>query len=129
MPETGELLNEVTRLRRRVDEQGEVLDVLVQLDGAQAKVALLDRLADDELLRAIYMRVDGARTQGAILADLAAVGVRGANKATVSRRFDELANDLKLIVLVPRKQLGKVYRKSSIDRTFNLTRELERRST
>jgi arginine repressor len=126
MPETLDLFNEVRLLRAELENQGELVNTLLRTQGAEAARTIVSRLRSDALLSEIYLAIDGKRSQGEILELLRTRGLAGANAATVSRRFDLLANDLGLIVLVGRTKRGKVYRRTAVDKALGISRALSR---
>lgn len=126
MPESPELLAEVHGLRERVDDLSVMMEMLVRALSAERRAELLERLRGDEALRRILLLVDGQRAQGEILTELKAAGVRGASAASVSRKLEQLADDMQLVELDGRTAKGKVYRRSRADRILVISRELQR---
>ncbi len=70
------------------------------------------------------MAVDGARSQNEILGYLEGAKLRGASKATVSRKIDSLEHELHLIELADRTAKGKIYKKTNIDRILGVSRKV-----
>lgn len=124
MAESLDLMNEVRLLRARVEELGGMTETLVRSSSKELVSSMLGRFADDTTLREVFLRVDGARSQGEILEQLRKDRVPG-SAATVSRKLDVLANELHLVELVDRTAHGKVYRRTGLDRILGISRSLE----
>jgi hypothetical protein len=121
MAESDELFAEVAKLRDEVDEQGLMLDALVRSSGIGDQ--LVARIAEDDVMKAILLEVDGEKSQAEIANGLKSRGL-GASEATVSRRIDVLTNDLGLIALSHRGQTGKVYHRTRLDSALKVSRRL-----
>lgn len=101
-------------------------ETLVRAQSGQLVSAMLERLAADPALRAVFLHVDGTRSQNEILDALQAARVRGASAATVSRKLETLANELHLIELRDRTAKGKIYARTNLDRILGISRALEK---
>lgn len=118
-------MNEVRLLRARVEELGGMTETLVRASSKELVASMLGRFSDDKTLRAVFLRVDGVRSQSELVEQLRKDG-DGGSSATVSRKLELLANELHLIELVDRTAKGKVYRRSGLDRILGISRSLER---
>lgn len=125
MAESLDLFNEVRQLRSRVEELGAMTETLVRAQSGQLTSAMLDRLTGDAALRAVFLNVDGTRSQSEILDALRSAGIRGASAATVSRKLDVLAHELHLIELSDRTAKGKIYARTNLDRILGISRALD----
>ena len=126
MAESLDLFNEVRSLRARVDELGAMTETLVRAQSTDLIAAMLDRFSSDTALKAVFLAVDGERSQTEILAVLKAKGLKGASPATVSRKLESLERELHLIELVDRTAKGKIYRRANLDRILGVSRRLGR---
>jgi hypothetical protein len=126
MAESLDLFNEVRQLRSRVEELGAMTETLVRAQSKELIAAMRERLASDVALCAVFLAVDGERSQGEILELLKERKVKGASSATVSRKIDTLEHEMHLIQLVNRTSRGKIYRRTNIDRILGISRALER---
>jgi len=126
MAESLDLFNEVRQLRSRVDELGLMTETLVRAQGKELMETLMAKFADDPALAAVFMSVDGVRSQNDILSHLKSAKLRGASKATVSRKIETLEHELHLISLADRTAKGKIYKKTNIDKILGVSRRLER---
>ena len=88
MPESPDLYAEVANLRDEIEEQGSVTDALLRASAAELKQEVLEAFDKDPSLGKILQLVDGERSQNEILEQLREQGEKGANKATISRKFD-----------------------------------------
>ena len=126
MPESIDLFNEIAKLRDEVEEQGEMIDTLVRASGKDLKELILSTFKADPVLTAVFLLVDGERSQGEILKALSDGKTKGASSATVSRKLDVLHNELNLIHFVKRSKAGNVYRKGRLDQVLGITRAVGR---
>ena len=126
MPESPDLYAEVANLRDEIEEQGSVTDALLRASAAELKQEVLEAFDKDPSLGKILQLVDGRRSPNEILEQLREQGEKGANKATISRKFDRLANDLHLIILDRRASTGNVYRRTRVDKVLGISRLLEK---
>lgn len=126
MTESLDLFNEVRQLRSRVDELGLMTETLVRAQSKDLMEAVMARFDGDLALKAVFMSVDGVRSQNEILTRLKKASLKGASKATVSRKIESLEHELHLIVLLDRTAKGKIYKKTNIDEILGVSRRLER---
>jgi hypothetical protein len=124
MAESLDLFNEVRQLRSRVDELGLMTETLVRAQSKELMNALLEKFKGDPALQAVFLAVDGVRSQNEILICLEKAKLKGASKATVSRKIDSLEHELHLIELADRTAKGKIYKKTNIDRILGVSRKL-----
>jgi arginine repressor len=101
-------------------------ETLVRAQSRQLVTAMLDRFTGDAALKAVFLNVDGNRSQNEILDALRSARVQGASAATVSRKLDVLAHELHLIELRDRTAKGKIYARTNLDRILGISRALER---
>jgi hypothetical protein len=125
MAESLDLFNEVRSLRARVDELGAMTETLVRAQSGDLIAALLERFSGDASLKAVFLAVNGERSQSEILSSLKPEGLKGASAATVSRKLDSLESELHLIELVDRTAKGKIYRRANLDRILGISRRLK----
>lgn len=123
MGESLELFNEVAQIHDEVKDLSAMLDVLVRVNGPQMREAILDAMGKDDVLREVFLMVDGVRTQGEILAELQRMGM-SAGQATVSRKFELLAEEYGLVKYVDRTKAGKVYSRTRLVRALKIDRAL-----
>lgn len=126
MTESLDLFNELRQLRSRVDELGLMTETLVRAQSKDLMEAVMARFDGDPALKAVFMSVDGVRSQNEILTRLKKASLKGASKATVSRKIEGLEHELHLIVLADRTAKGKIYKKTTIDKILGVSRRLER---
>jgi hypothetical protein len=125
MAESLDLFNEVRSLRARVDELGAMTETLVRAQSGDLIAAMLKRFSGDASLKAVFLAVNGERSQSEILSSLKAEGLKGASAATVSRKLDSLESELHLIELVDRTAKGKIYRRANLDRILGISRRVK----
>lgn len=125
MSESLDLFNEVRSLRARVDELGAMTETLVRAQSSDLIAVMLERFSADASLKAVFLAIDGERSQTEILALLKTKGLKGASAATVSRKLDSLEGELHLIELVDRTAKGKIYRRANLDRILGISRRLK----
>lgn len=115
-----------------------VLAIHSRLDTIDGKVTLVARAERERLIpvlekavkaqavvAAIYLKLDGQRTQRTISEELTAEG-QPASEATVSRRLAEMSREHGIVDFVGNRG-GKVYRKNAqMEEVLNLTRQMER---
>lgn len=126
MPESLELFAQVALLRREVEEHGAILSSILRTQAPQLREEMLAAMRKDHTLAATFAAVDGERTQGEILALLAAQGHKSANAAGVSRRMDRLAHEFGLISFARRRGGGKVYRRTVLDKALRISRAIDK---
>src|SRR5690349_8286420 len=126
MPESLEGLSEIQKIRQELEDIKAMTGALLH---AQASVApaILKRLNSDEALREAFLLVDGVQSQSQIQVALKARGIKGASVGAISAKFDELANDLNLIVYDRTTKAGRVYRKSTLDGALKISRTLAKK--
>lgn len=126
MPESLELFAQVALLRQEVEEHGAILSSILRAQAPQLREEMLAAMRKDRTLAAIFIAVDGKRTQGEILKLVVAQGLKAANVAGVSRRMDRLAHEFGLISLARRTGSGKVYRRTVLDKALRISRAIEK---
>jgi hypothetical protein len=124
MAESLDLFNEVRQLRAKVDDLGALTETLVRAQGQDLVDAIMAKLTADAALTAIFLAVDGRRSQTDILASLKAAKTKGASPATVSRKIDTLQHELHLIELADVTARGKIYRRTNLNRILGISRKL-----
>lgn len=125
MADLLEIYAELRTIRSRIDSLEQGQQILIRAERERIEASLLPYFEADSALARIYLNVDGIRGQKEIAAALAAEGVRGTSEASVSRKLDTL-RDLDLVELVDRNKVGKVYRKTSLDRILRLSKKIEK---
>jgi hypothetical protein len=100
-------------------------ETLVRAQSSDLIAAMLERFSADASLKAVFLAVDGERSQSEILVLLRAKGLKGASAATISRKLDSLESELHLIDLVDRTAKGKIYRRANLDRILGISRRLK----
>jgi transcriptional regulator of acetoin/glycerol metabolism len=123
--DSPEVYGEIRLIRARLDGIEHMTEVLVRAQHKEILPEIMAALQNDDLLRRIYLLVDGKRTQQEVGMALEEQGVSG-DKTTVSRRLEKLYKELHLLELVDQTGRGKVYIKSRLDQTLGITRRLER---
>jgi hypothetical protein len=122
--ESLDLFNEVRQLRSQVDDLGAMTETLVRAQGKELVEAMLGRFQGDATLTAIFLSIDGTRSQSELLEKLRRDGSAGASPATVSRKIDVLQGELHLIELADRNAKGKIYKRTNLDRILGISRTL-----
>ena len=123
MGESEELFAEVASMRDELEEQGAMINALVRVHGKEGRERLLEDFANDGALKEIYLLIDGERSQGQIVKELAPKKLKGASRSAVSRKIEELFYH-GLIARVGQTKEGVIYKKSRLDVALGITREL-----
>jgi len=124
MAESLDLFNEVRQLRAKVDDLGAMTETLVRAQSKDLVKAIVSKFASDPTLTAVFLAVDGVRSQTEILAGLKSSKLKGGSAPTVSRKIETLQHELHLIELVDHRAKGKVYRRTNLDRILGISRKL-----
>jgi hypothetical protein len=124
MSESNELLAQVAQLRNEVEDISVMTRSLFRTMGSEERKEVLEEMRRDPSVGAIFLLVDGARSQGEIVDLLKARKVKGASRASVSRKLERLHHDLELIALVRRVKAGNVYRQTAKAEALGLIRAL-----
>lgn len=124
--ESHELFAQIAQLRGEVEDIGVMTRSLLRTMGRVERSELLAEMRQDPSLGAIFLLVNGSRSQGEIVEDLTSRRVKGASRASVSRKLDKLHHDLGLIALVRRVRAGNVYRHTAKADALGLARSLEK---
>lgn len=124
MAESLDLFNEVRQLRAKVDDLGVLTETLVRAQSRDLVKAIMDKLSADASLCAVFLAVDGVRSQTDILSSLKRTKLKGASPATVSRKIDVLQHELHLIELAAVTAKGKIYRRTNLNRILGISRQL-----
>lgn len=119
-----DVLNEIAALRARVDGMDPKLEILIRAQRASIQQEVLGAVEADPRLGAVYLQVDGKRTQKAIVSSLERSTSR-ISQPTVSRRMSILEHELALIEPGRLTREGVVYRKTAIDRILRLTPKIQ----
>ena len=129
MTESRELFAQIAQLRAEVEDIGTMTRSLYRTTAKDERKDVLDEMRRDPSIGAIFLLVDGARSQNEIVSELTSRQVRGASRASVSRKLERLHHDLELIALVRRTKAGIVYRKTAKAEALGLVRALEKGTT
>lgn len=124
MAESLDLFNEVRQLRAKVDDLGALTETLVRAQSRDLVKAIMDKLTVDPSLCAVFLAVDGVRSQTDILKSLKSAKLKGASPATVSRKIEVLQHELHLIELADVTAKGKIYRRTNLNRILGISRQL-----
>lgn len=125
MSESDTALSEIMKLRAEVDQQGEMLDAMVQYD-PDVQQGVLDEFKKDKVLVMVYLLVDGQRNQKAIVQELKNKGETGASAPMVTRKIQHLAGHMKLITPLQRVGGSWVYVHSRLGRALRLEKKLRK---
>jgi DNA-binding HxlR family transcriptional regulator len=123
MAESDELFTEVAQIHDELEEQGGMINALVRASSKEVTEELLEDFRKDPTLRAIYLMIDGTKSQGEIQADLAKKKLPGSSPSAVSNKLKKLFQD-GLIVKVRRTKAGIVYRKTRLDTALGITHKI-----
>ena len=123
MAESDLLFTEVAAMRDEVEEQGAMINALVRATAKESRELLLQDFATDAALKAVYLLIDGERSQGQIVKQLAGKNVKGTSRSGVSRKVEELFHH-GLISRVAQTKEGIIYKKTRLDQALGITREL-----
>jgi hypothetical protein len=96
---------------------------LVRAQGKELVEAMVARLTADEILRNVFLAVDGKRSQSEIVERVKRSGKSGSN-ATISRKVEVLVQEMHLIELADRTAKGKIYKRTKLDRILGISRRL-----
>jgi hypothetical protein len=124
MPESPDLFGEVGAMRDELEEQGAMMNALVRASSPAMRQTIMDAFDADPGLREVFRLIDGRRSQGQIVAELAGSDIKGTSKSAVSRHIDELVHE-GLISRVGRTRDGVVYKKSRLDAALGISRGLK----
>jgi hypothetical protein len=124
--ESRELFAQIAQLRAEVEDIGTMTRSLYRTTAKGERKEVLDEMRRDPSIGAIFLLVDGDRSQNEIVAELTSRKVRGASRASVSRKLERLHHDLELIALVRRTKAGNVYRQTAKAEALGLVRALEK---
>jgi hypothetical protein len=124
--ESNELFAQIAQLRGEVEDIGVMTRSLLRTMGSEERTKLLSDMRQDPSLGAIFRLVNGSRSQQEIVDELTLHGVKGASRASVSRKLEKLHHDLELIALVRRTKAGNVYRRTAKADALGLARSLEK---
>ncbi len=122
-PESADLYAEVAMLRDRVEELNKSVSVLTRYSPLLSDV--LNAIDADPLLAAVFLAVDGVRTQAEIVDYLKSRNVSQSSQPSVSRRLDRLCEDFDLVRVSTRTQRGKTYVHTDVARALKLDRTLK----
>jgi DNA-binding transcriptional ArsR family regulator len=125
MAESEELFTEVASMRDELEEQGAMINALVRASGKDLRDRLLADFAGDPALKEIYLLIDGERSQGQIIKELASKALKGTSRSAVSRKMEDLFHH-GLISRVRQTKEGIVYKKSRLDVALGISREISR---
>lgn len=113
-------------MRARLEGIEHRQEMLVRAHADEILETLWTYIDKDEMLGAVYLLVDGKRTQQDIVEALRKTGL-SASQPTVSRKLAKLNVELGLVEIGDRDAAGTVYMKSELDRILHLTPKVEKR--
>lgn len=124
MPESLDLFAEVAAIRDMLDDHGAMLGAILRhMPGVREEILL--RLEEDPIAAEVLLLVNGEQSQSEIVSILSGRGARGASKATVSRKMQDLQH---LGLVEPTRQAkGQVWRLTKVNEALRITHELRRR--
>jgi DNA-binding transcriptional ArsR family regulator len=121
MTESDETFKRLARMEKDLGDIEAMTRTLLRAQGNERRKDILDTMAHDEALRAVYLLVDGELGGSEIAEKLQGT----CSKKTVERKLDELENEWGLIVFMQRRNPGgRVYRLSPIDKALGISRKL-----
>jgi hypothetical protein len=124
MPETEDTANEIKKLRLSVQNVESSLEMMLRHSAADFRKAKLALFSGDEELKAVYLAIDGRRTQAEIVELLLGTPTKP-SQPTVSRRMNKL-EDEGLISKVSASKSGIVYQKNELlEKVLRLSRHLQ----
>lgn len=126
MPESLDAFAELRTMRARLEGIEHRQEMLVRAHSDEILKAIWIYIDGDETLGEVFLLVDGKRTQQDIVAALKQKGIP-ASQPTVSRKLTKLNIELGLVEIGDRDAAGTVYTKSELDRILHLTSKVERR--
>lgn len=110
---------------QQTDSMDRTLELLLETQGKKLASDLLAYLESDIIAAKIFLAVDPSKTQRDIFIELISSGINTTEK-TVSIKIQELKQRA-LIDTINSSGRGKRYRKSKLDRIFNLSKKLKER--
>lgn len=125
MPETSETLSEIKKLRSEVDQQGEMLDALVRYD-PRVRDSILDEFKNDKVLAAVYLLVDGNKTQQQIVESMKALNIKGASAPMITRKITALRTHMRVITPVAKDGKSWIYAHNRLGRALSLTKNIRK---
>lgn len=126
MPESLDAFSELRAIRARVEGIEHRQEMLVRAHSDEILRAVWEYFDRDRTLAAVYIVVNGKRTQREIVTALKARGIT-TTQQNVSLKLAKLKNEMGLIEVGRRHAEGTIYVKSEIDRILHLTPKVERR--
>jgi hypothetical protein len=119
--ETEETQKRLARMEKDLGDIEAMTRTLLRSQGSDRRHEILEAMAEDDALRAVYMLIDGERGQAEIAEKLKGK----CSPSTVNRKLDELENEWGLTVFMHRRTPGgKVYRLSVTDTALGIRRKL-----
>lgn len=120
MAESEPTQKRLSRMEKDLNDLTSMTRSLLNFQGEPFRKDMIEKMTDDDVLRKVYLLIDGDLGQKEIGARLAPTAQR-----TVDRKFDEL-DRLGLIVFVTRKNPGgSVYRHSPTAQALRMERDLK----
>ena len=123
MSETNEALSEIKKLRSEVDQQGEMLDALIRYDPI-IRDSILDEFKKDKVLSAVYLLIDGVRTQQQVTDTMKIT--QGASQPTVTRKVRELKDQMRVIAPIAKDGNSWIYTHNRLGRALSLTEKIRK---
>ena len=123
MAETSDALSEIKKMRSELDQHGEMLDALIRYSPI-IRDSILDEFKKDKVLSAVYLLIDGIRTQQQIT-DIMKI-TQGASQPTVTRKIKELKDQMRVITPIAKDSNSWIYAHNRLGRALSLTKKIRK---
>ena len=123
MSETSDALSEIKKMRSELDQHGEMLDALIRYSPI-IRDSILDEFKKDKVLSAVYLLIDGVRTQQQIT-DIMKI-TQGASQPTVTRKIKELKDQVRVITPIAKDSNSWIYVHNRLGRALSLTKKIRK---
>lgn len=123
MAETSDALSEMKKIRSELDQHGEMLDALIRYDPV-IRDSILDEFKKDKVLSAVYLLIDGSRTQQQITDTMKTT--QGASQPTVTRKIRELKDQMRVVTPIAKDGKSWIYAHNRLGRALSLTKNIRK---
>lgn len=122
MPESDETYKRLGRMEHDLADLQSMTRTLLRTQGKRRADEIIAALKNDDVLREIYLLVDGIHSTTDIVEAMASK----ASGRTVNRKLDDLEHEYELITFFTRRNPGgTVFRKSLTDEVLKISRRLK----
>jgi hypothetical protein len=121
MPESDPTRKRLSRMEKHLSDIESMTRSILGFQGKEFKAEVLAEMASDDILKQVYLLVDGERSQ----ADIAQELKGKTSSKTVQRKLSDLADKKGLITFVRRANPGgNIYRRSETDSALRIEQDL-----